>query len=176
MIYLASRSPRRRELLEQIGVRFQMLLFREGVRWDADTDEAVLPGEIPEDYVRRVALAKVRAAWKRVVMRRGLSHFPVLAADTTVALGTQILGKPANSDEARRILALLSGTEHRVLTAVAIALEDRCELAVSESRVYKAAPGRLWRGWREATPQWWAFRSTKPPACSANSELSYPDG
>jgi len=135
VIHLASRSPRRRELLEQIGVRFQLLLFREGVRWDADTDEAVLPGETPDDYVRRVALAKAHAAWKRVVMRRGLSRYPVLAADTTVALGTQILGKPANSDEARRILALLSGTEHRVLTAVAVALEDRCELAVSESRV-----------------------------------------
>ena len=135
MIHLASRSPRRRELLEQIGVRFQLLLFREGTRWDTDTDEAVLPGETPDDYVGRVALAKARAAWKRVVMRRGLSRIPVLAADTTVALGTQILGKPVNSDEARRILALLSGTEHRVLTAVAVALEDRCELAVCESRV-----------------------------------------
>ena len=135
MIHLASRSPRRRELLEQIGVRFQLLLFREGVRWDEDTDEAVVPGETPDDYVRRVALAKARAAWKRVVMRRGLSRFPVLAADTTVALGAQILGKPVNSDEARRILLLLSGTEHRVLTAVAVALDDRCELAVSESRV-----------------------------------------
>ena len=134
MIYLASRSPRRRELLEQIGVRFTLLLFREGTRWDADTDEAVLPGETPDDYVRRVALAKAQAAWKRVVMRR-LSRFPVLAADTTVALGTQILGKPFKSDEARRMLALLSGTEHRVLTAVAVILEGRCELAVSESRV-----------------------------------------
>ena len=135
MIRLASRSARRRELHEQNGVRYQLLLFREGTRWDEDTDEAVMSGESPDDYVRRVALAKARAAWKRVVMRRGLSRLPVLAADTTVALGAQILGKPVDGDEARRILALLSGAEHRVLTAVAVAFEDRCELAVSESRV-----------------------------------------
>ncbi|HTS83731.1 MAG TPA: Maf family protein, partial [Usitatibacter sp.] len=68
-IYLASRSPRRRELLTQMGVKFEPLLFREGARADADTDEAVRPGESPDDYVRRVTRMKAEAAWQRVVMR-----------------------------------------------------------------------------------------------------------
>jgi septum formation protein len=135
MIYLASRSPRRRELLAQIGVRFEPLLFREGVRRDTDTDESVRSGEQPDDYVRRVTRLKADAAWQRVVMRRGLQRKPVLAADTTVALAGEILGKPADKEDARRILSILSGTQHRVLTAVAIAYEDRCEMAVSESLV-----------------------------------------
>ncbi|HEX4782147.1 MAG TPA: Maf family protein [Usitatibacter sp.] len=135
MIYLASRSPRRRELLGQVGVRFEPLLFREGARRDTDTDESVQPGEQPDAYVRRVTRLKADAAWQRVVMRRGLQRKPVLAADTTVALAGEILGKPADRDDARRILAILSGTQHRVLTAVAIAYEDRCEMVVSESNV-----------------------------------------
>ena len=76
MIYLASRSPRRRELLAQIGVRFEPLLFREGTRSDPDTSEDVLAGEQADEYVRRVANAKAEAAWKRVTMRRGLSRRP----------------------------------------------------------------------------------------------------
>jgi len=135
MIYLASRSPRRRELLAQIGVRFEPLLFREGGRADADTDESVRPGESSDDYVRRVTQMKVQAAWQRVVMRRGLQRKPVLAADTTVALGEQILGKPADRADAERILSILSGTQHVVLTAVAIGFEDRYEMAVSRSLV-----------------------------------------
>jgi len=135
MIYLASRSPRRRELLTQIGVKFEPLLFREGTRSDADTDEAVKPGEQPEDYVRRVTQLKAEAAWQRVVMRRGLQRKPVLAADTTVALAGEILGKPADRADAERMLRLLSGTQHRVLTAVAVQQESRFEIAVSESLV-----------------------------------------
>ena len=135
MIHLASRSPRRRELLAQIGVRFEVLLFREGARADADTDEAVRPGESPDDYVRRVTRAKAEAAWQRVTMRRGLQRKPVLAADTTVALGEEIFGKPADPAEAARMLQALSGTRHRVLTAVAVQLEARLEMAVSESLV-----------------------------------------
>jgi nucleoside triphosphate pyrophosphatase len=135
MIYLASRSPRRRELLSQIGVKFEPLLFREGPRQDADTDEAVRPGEQPEDYVRRVTRLKAEAAWQRVVMRRGLQHKPVLSADTSVALASEILAKPSDRSDAERILRLLSGTEHRVLTAVAVTFEGRYELAVSESLV-----------------------------------------
>jgi septum formation protein len=135
LIYLASRSPRRRELLSQIGVRFEPLLFREGARSDGDTDEAVLPGENPDDYVRRVTQVKADAAWKRVLMRRGLQRKPVLVADTTVALGTEILGKPADRADAERMLALLSGTRHRVLTAVAVAMDGRCQLVVSDSLV-----------------------------------------
>jgi septum formation protein len=135
MIYLASRSPRRRELLLQMGVRFEPLLFREGQRQDEDTDEAVRPGEEPDEYVRRVTRLKAEAAWKRVVMRRGLQRKPVIAADTTVALGAEILGKPADRADADRILRTLSGTRHRVLTAVALAFEARLELVVSESLV-----------------------------------------
>jgi septum formation protein len=135
VIYLASRSPRRRELLLQMGVRFEPLLFREGQRQDEDTDEAVRPGEQPDDYVRRVTRLKAEAAWKRVVMRRGLQRKPVLAADTTVALAGEILGKPADRADADRILRTLSGTQHRVLTAIALAFEERLELAVSESLV-----------------------------------------
>lgn len=135
LIYLASRSPRRRELLQQLGVRFEPLLFREGKRQDADTSEAVLPGEQPDEYVRRVTLLKAQAAWQRVVMRGGLQRKAVLAADTTVALAGEVLGKPADRAEAQRMLALLSGTQHRVLTAVAVQLESRVELVVSESHV-----------------------------------------
>ena len=135
MIYLASRSPRRRELLAQVGVRFEPLLFREGSRQDADTDETPQPGEQPDDYVRRVARRKCDAAWQRVVMRRGLQRKPVLAADTTVALAGQIFGKPADRADAERILRLLSGTQHRVITAVAVQFEARMEVALSESLV-----------------------------------------
>jgi len=141
VIYLASRSPRRRELLQQIGVRFEPLLFREGSRADADTDEGVKPGEDPDTYVRRVAQMKANAAWQRVTMRRGLQRKPVLAADTTVAIANEILGKPADRTDAERMLTLLSGTRHRVLTAVAVALEARCEIAVSESFVTFAPIG-----------------------------------
>jgi len=134
-IYLASRSPRRRELLQQIGVRYEPLLFREGARSDPDTDESVHPGEDPDSYVRRVTIMKANAAWSRVTMRRGLQRKPVLVADTTVALTTEILGKPVDRADAERILALLSGTRHRVLTAVAIIQETRVEILVSESHV-----------------------------------------
>ena len=135
MIYLASRSPRRRELLSQIGVKFEPLMFREGPRQDADTDEQVRPGEQPDEYVRRVTRLKAEAAWQRIVMRRGLRRMPVLAADTTVELAGEILGKPTDRPDAERILRTLSGTQHRVLTAVAVSFEGRFEMAVSESMV-----------------------------------------
>src|SRR5262245_9590717 len=111
-IYLASRSPRRRELLAQIGVRFQMLLFRDPPVTDPELDEAVLEGESPESYVERVAAAKALAGWKRLE-QRNLPRAPVLAADTTVALGPRILGKPADRREAADMLQSLSGTEHQ---------------------------------------------------------------
>ena len=135
MIYLASRSPRRRELLNQIGVRFEPLLFREGARSDADTDGAVLPGENPEDYVRRIARMKADAAWKRVTMRRGLLRKPALVADTTVAVDNEIFAKPADAADAERMLKALSGRQHRVLTAVAVQQEGRFEMSVNESLV-----------------------------------------
>jgi septum formation protein len=135
VIYLASRSPRRRDLLTQIGVRFEPLLFRDGARKDPDTDESVQPGETPDDYVLRMARQKARGAWERVVMRRGIRRMPVLAADTTVALANEIFGKPADRDDAIRMLATLAGTQHRVLTAVAVCAEERLEIAVSVSLV-----------------------------------------
>ena len=135
LIYLASRSPRRRELLAQIGVRFEVLLFREGSRQDADTSEAVLSGEQPGDYVRRVTQQKAEAGWQRVTARGGMHRKPVLAADTTVELAGEILAKPVDREDAARMLRLLSGTQHRVLTAVAVLFEQRMEMAVSESLV-----------------------------------------
>ena len=118
-IYLASRSPRRRELLTQIGVRFQLLLFRDAPVTDPELDETVLPGETPEAYVARVARAKAMAGWRRLELR-SLPRAAVLAADTTVALEGRILGKPADRREAADMLAALSGREHEVLTAVAL--------------------------------------------------------
>ena len=117
-IYLASQSPRRRQLLDQIGVRHELLLPDEGE--DAEALEAVWPGEAPLSYVQRVTRAKVEAARDRLV-RRGLAPAPILCADTTVALGERILGKPADAGEACEMLEALSGREHRVMTAVALA-------------------------------------------------------
>jgi septum formation protein len=133
-IYLASRSPRRRELLKQIGVPFEVLLVRDHPGRNVDVDESQQPGESPDDYVRRVTRLKANAGWERVVQRR-LRRFPVLAADTVVAVDDIILGKPPDPAHAAKMLKLLSGREHRVLTAVAVKLEDRLELIVSESHV-----------------------------------------
>ena len=133
-IYLASRSPRRRELLKQIGVPFELLMLRERLGREADINEDALPGEAPEDYVRRVCEAKAGIAWRRVTERRMVLH-PVLAADTTVCLDGQILGKPADHADATRMLKLLSGSEHRVLSAVALQSGERRLLAVSDSLV-----------------------------------------
>lgn len=133
-IYLASRSPRRRELLAQIGVRFHLLLFRARPGEDAEVDEAPLADELPEAYVERLARAKVEAGWRRMV-QRNLPRAPVLCADTTVALDGRIFGKPAGRDEAAAMLAALSGRSHAVLTAVALKQEDWMESAVSRSEV-----------------------------------------
>ena len=94
-IYLASRSPRRRELLTQIGVRYHLLLFRERPDSPIEINEEPLAGEAPDAYVERVARAKAEAGWKRM-MQRNLPHAPVLAADTTVSLDGRIFGKPAS--------------------------------------------------------------------------------
>jgi septum formation protein len=117
-LYLASASPRRRELLQQIGVDFQPLLAGEDE--DVEALEAERPSEPPARYVRRVARAKLEAALLRL-RRRGLAPGAVLCADTTVALGTRILGKPLDAMQARDMLGDLAGTEHRVLSAVALA-------------------------------------------------------
>ena len=133
-IYLASRSPRRRELLAQIGVRFHLLLFRDKPETDAELDEAALEGEAPAAYVERVARAKALAGWKRLE-QRNLPRAAVLAADTTVALEGRILGKPADRREAAAMLAELSGLRHQVLTAVAVKHEAQFESVLSVSDV-----------------------------------------
>ncbi len=116
-VYLASQSPRRRQLLEQLGVRYELLLADDSE--DAEALEVVKPGEAPRAYVQRVTLLKLDAALKRMA-RRGLPTAPVLCSDTTVALGKTILGKPDDAKHAAQILGALSGQTHRVLTSVAI--------------------------------------------------------
>jgi septum formation protein len=131
-IYLASQSPRRRQLLEQLGVRHELLL--PGPEEDAEALEAVIEGEAPEAYVARVTQAKLDAALARLVAR-GLPPAPVLCSDTTVALGSRILGKPADAQDALATLKLLSGCRHRVITAVAVGLGERRTAAVNLSEV-----------------------------------------
>jgi len=143
-VYLASQSPRRRELLDQIGVRHEPLVA--GADEDVEALEATRDGETPEAYVERVTLAKLRAATRRL-RARGLAPAPILCADTTVAIGTRILGKPLDGADATRTLALLSGRSHRVISAVAVAARGRSRLAASVSRVRFAAisPARIAR-------------------------------
>ena len=133
-VYLASRSPRRRELLAQIGVRFHLLLFRARAGEDPDVDEKVLANEPPDAYVLRLARAKAEAGWRRM-LQRNLPHAPILAADTTVSVEGAILGKPADRAEAAAMLERLSGRTHEVLTAVALKYDDWIETALSRSEV-----------------------------------------
>ena len=133
-IYLASRSPRRRELLAQIGVRYHLLLFRERPDSPAEVNETPLANEAPDAYVERMARAKVEAGWQRM-LQRNLPRAPVLSADTTVALDGKIFGKPANREHAAEMLAALSGHVHDVLTAVSLKAEDWLESVVSRSQV-----------------------------------------
>ncbi len=142
-IYLASQSPRRSQLLDQIGVTHQLLPP------DADEDsealEVVLPGESPTRYVQRVTALKLIAARARLTRAggpKGLKSAPILCADTTVALGRTIYGKPSDASDAMRMLGELSGRTHRVLTAVAIAHGEHTLYALSESRVEFAVLSR----------------------------------
>ena len=144
-IYLASQSPRRQELLTQIGVRFELLLSDSSE--DAESLEIQLPNEPALAYVKRVTLAKLTAAKQRFDAR-GLPSAPILCADTTVALMEEagksnkeiILGKPSDHQDAKRILHLLSGKTHQVHTAVAVMRnphinDDKPRLLVSSSQV-----------------------------------------
>ncbi|MDO9437465.1 nucleoside triphosphate pyrophosphatase [Hydrogenophaga sp.] len=126
-IYLASQSPRRKQLLEQWGVRCELLL--PDAEEDAESLEIAKPGEAPAAYVQRVTALKLQAALDRL-KRRGLPPAPVLCADTTVALGRRILGKPEDAAEARQMLSDLAGKRHRVLTAVAV--------GITKSRIWSA--------------------------------------
>ena len=131
-IYLASQSPQRRLLLEQIGVRFELLL--PGADEDAEALEVERAGELPADYVERVTLAKLDAARLRLAAR-GIPSAPILCSDTTVALGRRILGKPADAFEAVATLQALSGQTHLVITAVALGVGTNQWVAVSTSKV-----------------------------------------
>lgn len=139
-IWLASQSPRRQELLRQIGVSFRLLTPQDPVA--AEALERTRPGEDPAHYALRVATAKAEAARAQLVAL-ALEPAPILSADTTVALGGTLLGKPANADDAVRMLTLLSGRTHRVLTAVALARgTQRLDTAISVSRVSFARMSR----------------------------------
>ncbi|MEC9314056.1 MAG: Maf family protein [Pseudomonadota bacterium] len=127
-IYLASRSPRRRELLSQMAVDFAVLA--------ADVDESVQPGESPQDYVQRIAVEKARAGVSGLAAN---DKKPVLAADTAVIVDQTIFGKPVNDDDARRMLKMLSGQSHQVMTAVALASENDLKTALSVCEVRFAA-------------------------------------
>lgn len=143
-LYLASQSPRRRELLTQLGVRYELLLADDDE--DAEALEAVLPGETPDDYVQRVCALKAEAALRRRE-RRALPDAPVLTSDTTVCLGGRILGKPADGAEAAAMLGALAGTTHRVLTAVTVvsATGMRHALSVSEVTFRPLQPAEIER-------------------------------
>jgi septum formation protein len=131
-IYLASQSPRRRQLLDQIGVPYRLLLA--GADEDLESLEAERAAEAPRDYVLRVARAKLSAARARLA-QSGLPEAPILCADTTVALGRRILGKPVDAAHAAAMLGALAGRSHRVLTAVALASAARNLVGLSISRV-----------------------------------------
>ncbi len=137
-IYLASQSPRRRDLLKQIGINFQILLLRTDPRRIPDVDETPLPAEAPADYVQRICQTKARAAWDSLLHRK-LRQFPVLSADTSVALNQQIIGKPRDRADAAATLRLLSGRKHQVLSAVAVIQGERLEMRLSTTEVTFAA-------------------------------------
>lgn len=125
-LYLASGSPRRRELLAQIHVAFEKI--------SAPVDETPLPDELAHDYVLRLARAKAEAGWQQM-LEQGLPQRPVLGADTTVALADHLLGKPDDDAHASAMLRMLSGTTHEVLTAVALRTDAGCDAVLSTSKV-----------------------------------------
>lgn len=133
-IYLASKSPRRRELLRQVGIDFDLLSLRSDPARGIDVPEDVFEGELAQDYVVRVALEKGAFAWK-VLQQRRQPLRPVLTADTTVTIDGDILGKPADLAEARSMLEQLSGRTHQVLTTVAVHYTDMAEHVTQVSNV-----------------------------------------
>jgi septum formation protein len=142
-IYLASRSPRRRELLAQIGVDFELV--------SASVDESVRPGENPADFVNRLALAKAAAG---IAALDGQPAWPVLAADTDVVVDGEILGKPASQEECLEMLAKLSDRAHEVYSGVAVSDGQRALFALSISRVHMRAitPGEAQAYWLTGEP------------------------
>ena len=132
-IYLASRSPRRRELLTQMGIRYEVLLLRDSADRQ-DLDEAPLADESPHDHVLRIAADKAQLGWQRVLQRR-LPQYPVLGADTSITLDGEIFGKPGTKDNTIRMLTQLSGRTHEVQTAVALVYREYVQHLISKSSV-----------------------------------------
>jgi septum formation protein len=133
-LYLASRSPRRQELLRQLGIEFIELRLREAPGRDRDVVEQPRPGESPAGYVTRIARTKALVAWHRMG-QRGLPPQPILAADTEVVLDGVVFGKPADPADAARMLAALSGRTHEVITALFLKWDHVIEGALSSSKV-----------------------------------------
>ena len=133
-IHLASKSPRRQQLLRQLGVDFDVLKLREAPGRDRDIVEGARDAEPPLHYVERMARTKVGAGWQRMQQRK-LPERPVLSADTEVVLDGVIFGKPKDVDDAKRMLKTLSGHTHQVLTAVALRWNERTEFELSVSNV-----------------------------------------
>ena len=133
-IYLASQSPRRRELLKQIGIHFELLLLRSDTRREVDVDETPHEGEAPDAYVQRLSREKAAAGFAALTLRNQ-PPFPVLAADTTVTIDGKILGKPLDREDAIATLKLLSGRRHEVLTSVSVALDERVETRLSTTLI-----------------------------------------
>jgi septum formation protein len=133
-VYLASKSPRREELLRQLGVEFTSLRLRESTERERDIVEGARDAEPALHYVERIARTKAQIGWQRMQQRK-LAPLPVLGADTEVVLDGVIFGKPADADAARAMLAKLSGRTHDVITVVALRWNDDVEIAVSVSAV-----------------------------------------
>jgi septum formation protein len=139
-IYLASKSARRRELLRQIGIEFELLLLRDHTPRGPEVDESVKPGEAADVYVARVALEKAEYAHHTMLWRK-LPNRPVLAADTTVVVDGKILGKPADFNEAVSMISMLSGRTHQVLTSVAIRhLDDTLQITQKSDVAFASVP------------------------------------
>ena len=126
-VYLASQSPRRRELLTQIGVDYSVI--------SAEIDESRRAGETPADYVQRLAREKAAAGWVAVTQQH-LPELPVLGADTAVVLDGEVLGKPADFAAAKTMLRALSGRSHQVLTGVGVCRGDILQTAMSTTTVW----------------------------------------
>ncbi len=134
LIYLASRSPRRQDLLAQIGIGFHVLTLREALPRGPDVNEDPLAGEAAADYTSRIARTKAETGRKRL-LERGLPDLPVLGADTAVVLRERIFGKPESRADAREMIRALSGQTHQVFTAVAVASQHKTRIALSRSDV-----------------------------------------
>ena len=141
-IYLASQSPRRRELLHQIGVNHEVIAV--------DVDETPHPGEAPAEYVIRLALEKAEEGHR---LAAGQSELPVLAADTAVVIDNEILGKPADQAQAQEMMERLSNRSHKVLTGIALIGETRASrLSVSNVTFRKVSPEEALAYWQSGEP------------------------